>query len=133
MTPICVRLAPPSPCDAGQAEVGHFHFAAAGEHDVLGFDVAVDDALARRFGECGSHLAEDIERELRRERSAAANDFAKIAAGDVFLGDVVDAVFLADFVDLHDAGMHKRGGGPRFVIETGGRNSGRGPGRRSAL
>ena len=103
---------------AGEAEVGDFHFAAAGEHDVFGLDVAVDDAFAGRFGERGGDLPQDIERELRRERAAAANDFAQIAAGDVFLRDVMDAVFLADFVNLHDAAVHERGGRPRFVMES---------------
>ena len=56
--------------DAGEAEVGDFYFAAAGEHDVFGFDVAVDDAFAGSFGEGGGDLADDIERELRRERTA---------------------------------------------------------------
>ena len=48
----------------------------------------------------------------------AANDFAQVAAGDVFLGDEVDAVVLADFVDLHDAGVDQRGGGAGFVMEA---------------
>ena len=30
----------------------------------------------------------------------------------------MDAVVLADFVDLHDAGVHERGGGAGFVMET---------------
>ena len=42
---------------AGQAEVGDFHFAAAGEHDVFGLDVAVDDAFAGRFGRARRPLA----------------------------------------------------------------------------
>ena len=67
---------------------------------------------------CGGDLPQDIERQAGRERAAAANDFAQIAAGHVFLGDVVDAVLLADFVDLHDAGVHQRGGGPGFVMEA---------------
>ena len=51
------------------------------------------------------------------ERAAAAGDFAQIAAGHVFLHDVVDALVLADFVDLHDAGMHQCGGGAGFVMK----------------
>ena len=52
------------------------------------------------------------------QRAATIDQLAQVLALDVFLGDIVDAVFAADLVDLHDIGMHQRCGRLGFVMET---------------
>ena len=44
---------------AGQAEIGDFHLARAGQHDVLGLDVAMDDVLLGSLAQCRGHLPHD--------------------------------------------------------------------------
>jgi hypothetical protein len=104
--------------DARQAEVGHFHFAAAREHDIFGLDVAVDDAFVAGFGERGGDLPHNIERQLRCERAARADDFAEIAPWNILLSNEMDAVDLPDFVDLHDAAVDERGGGAGLMVKA---------------
>ena len=43
---------------------------------------------------------------------------AEIHSGDVLLHDVVQAVAVSHFVDLHDVGMDQRRGRPRFPLEA---------------
>ena len=50
----------------GQAEVEDLHPPVGGEEQVLGLEVAVDDALGVRGGEAASHLGRDLERLARR-------------------------------------------------------------------
>ena len=102
---------------ARQPEVGHLHLAAAGEHDVLRLDVAVDDPLARSLHQGRRHLPQNIERQRRLQSPAAANHFAQVAARHVFLRDEVHAVALPDFIDLHDPRMHQRRRRPGFVMK----------------
>jgi hypothetical protein len=62
-------------------------------------------------------LPQNIEHQRRLQRAVAANHLPHIPAGDIFLGDEVDPVFLAHFVDLHDAGVHERRGSTRLVMK----------------
>ena len=52
------------------------------------------------------------------QRPAAIDQLAEVLPLDVLLGDVMDAVFAADFVDLHDVGVHQRSGSLGFVMEA---------------
>jgi hypothetical protein len=71
------------------------------------------DGLAERGGD----LAEHVEHHAGVERGFALEHLAQVLAADIFLGDEVDAVGLADFVDLHDVRVDERGGGARLVEE----------------
>ena len=55
----------------GQAEVGEFRHPLAGEHDVVGFDVAVDDALLLRCGQTLGHLQDHAGGDAPVHRPAA--------------------------------------------------------------
>jgi hypothetical protein len=105
--------------DAGEAEVGDLHLAAGAEHDVLGLDVAMDDARFGGFAEGGDDLAEHVEHDAGLERVLAFEHFAQVLAADVLLGDEVDAAGAADFVDLDDVGVDEGGGGAGFLEEAG--------------
>ncbi len=115
--PICVSSLPPTG-DAGQAEVGHLHLAAGGEHDVLGLDVAVDHALLGRLGQRRGHLPHDRQRVRQIGRAVPADVIAEVLPLHVFLGDVVQVVDAADLVNLHDVGMDQRGGRLGLQLEA---------------
>ena len=70
----------------GHAEVGHQRVA-AGEEDVVGLDVAVDDALLVGHGQCVGHVADDAHRlghgELAHARQLGAERFALDEGHDV--------------------------------------------------
>ena len=55
---------------------------------------------------------------FRAHRPAAAHQLAQILPGDIFLGDVVQSLGAADFVNLHDIGMHQCRGGLGFHVEA---------------
>ena len=54
--------------DARQAEVEHLHVAVAAHHDVLGLDVAMDDAGGVRRGQRPRHLPADVHGRRQRLR-----------------------------------------------------------------
>ena len=103
----------------GDPQIGELDFAAAGQHDVVGLDVAVDDLLRggglKRLGDRpddddGMGLAEALDR---------AQHVADRAAVDVFHDDVahpVGAVF-AHVQHVHDIGVADRAGDLRLLDE----------------
>ena len=101
----------------GEAEVGDFAAAAAGEHEVRRFDVAVDDAVlmavVEGFGGFGAELggAEAV------HGAGGFDELVEVAAFDEFHRDVVDAGDGIDFVNGDDAGMFQRRGASGFAIE----------------
>ena len=103
--------------DAGQTEIGHFHFAGAGEHDIFRLDVAVDDAAVGGFAQGGGHLPDDGQAHLHIGRALAGNVLRQVLPFDIFLGDVMEVVNQPDFVNLHDVGLHQRRGGLGFHVE----------------
>ena len=50
-------------------------------------------------------------------RAAPREQLGQVLALHILLGDEVHAVDAADFVDLHDVGMHQRGRGAGFVMK----------------
>ena len=116
--PTWVRsLAAPSRVTSGQAEVGHLHLAAGGEHDVLRLDVAVDHALLGRLGQRGRHLPHDRQGVGQIGRAVPGDVVAQVLALHVLLGDVVQLIDAADLVNLHDVGVDQRGGGLGLQLE----------------
>ncbi len=71
------------------------------DHDVLGLDVAVDDALQVRLRERVAHLDHDARELDRAERIARAKDATEIAAGHELHDEVGETVGDAVVEDLH--------------------------------
>ena len=128
--PICVRLvasASFSRIDAGEAEVGHLHLARGGDHDVFRLDVAMDHALLGGLAQRGGDLPHDRQGRLQQGRAVAGEPVAEVLPLHVFLDDVVQAVDVPHLVDLHDIGVHQRGGGLGLALEPLAGRSGRRP------
>ena len=90
-----------APKEFREAEVGDFHAALAFEQDVLRFDVAMDDALARAQIAARRKWRHDRERLLRGDRPAC-EQLAEIHAIDVLHDEVVEAARFAEVVDGDD-------------------------------
>ena len=77
---------------AGQAEVEHLDVAVAPDHDVLGLDVAMHDAVRVGGGERAGDLAADVDDGVERQAGLCAQARAKRLAVDQFLHHVVPAI-----------------------------------------
>ena len=115
--PIHAQLREPEVEDLGEPVAGH--------HDVLGLEIAVDDARAMGLGEALGDLRGQVDGPLRLD-PAAADHVVQGEALDQLHHDVRLAERLADLVDGDDIGMVQRRGGagllrkPRQPIGVGG-------------
>ena len=119
--PICVRLVASvsvSRTNAGEAEIGHLDLARSGDHDVFRLDVAMDHALFGGLAQGGGDLPHDRQCLLQQRRPAAGEPVAEVLSLHVLLDDIVQAVDVPHLVDLHDIGMHQRGGGLGLALEA---------------
>ena len=78
----------------------------------------MDDALLVGLGQGGGHLPHDRQGLRQLGRAVAGEPLAEVLPLHVFLDDVVQAVDVAHLVDLHDVGVHQRGGGLGLALET---------------
>ena len=85
--------------------------------DVVGLDVAVDDALGMRVGERVGDLDAEIDRAARVQR-AAADERPERLARHVLEREKQLAGVLADFVERCDVRMRERGRRARFAHEA---------------
>jgi len=69
-------------------EVHHLQLAGRGEHNVLGFQIAMDDRLSMRFGQPRHELACDFEAALGVQFPASPQQRAKALALHVLHRDV---------------------------------------------
>ena len=104
--------------DPRQAKIGDFHLAGLGQHDVLRLDIAVDDPLLRRTTQRGNHLPHDVHGRGSIRRAVTRQPLFQVLTGHVLLSNEMDAIDATHFVNLHDIGMHQRGGRPGFVVKT---------------
>jgi hypothetical protein len=94
---------------AGQAEVGDLDPAVVGEQDVLGLDVAVDDACLVRGAERREDRLEHVEGLPRREPTVLAHQVAQRAAGDVLHREEHRAPVAALVEDRDHVGVREPG------------------------
>ena len=98
----------------GQSEVEHLHVAVIAQHDVIGLDVAVDDAGRLGRGQRACHLREDVD-DLADVESALRHPLAKRDAFHELGGDERMIVDLSDLVDGENVRMVERRRGLRFM------------------
>ena len=92
---------------ARDAEVEHLRLTARGQHDVVRFDVPMDDAAVVRVAQRIGHLCRDGERLCGRQR-AARKRCGECLALDGLHDDEGAALGFADIVDRADVGMIER-------------------------
>jgi hypothetical protein len=105
--------------DLRDAEVGNLYAALAIEENVLGFDVAVDDAAVVGELEPVTDLGDDGQR-LRGRESPGPHGQAEVDAVDELHQQVEEAVGLAEVVDGDDVGVVESREGLRLPGESGG-------------
>ena len=115
--------------ELGQAEVQDLHPTVAGDHDVLGLEVAVDDARVVGLGQPARRLRRELQGAPRHQR-AFAQELAQRLSLHQLHRDVADAVRGADLVDRHDVGVVEGRGRARLLLEA--RQPVRIPGGRAA-
>jgi hypothetical protein len=116
----------------GKTEVENLHSPVGEQEDVLGLQVAVDDAALVRRGEPGGDLRRDLHGLARRRRSAVQALAQRLAEEE--LHDRERLVALpADVVDGEDVGMREGGDRLRLALEAGERVGARREMRRQHL
>ena len=103
---------------AGQAHVGELGVAVLGDHDVLGFDVAVDEAGLVGVGQGLAGLDDELEGFLLGVAFALFELVVDGLAFHVFHDEIVEAVGLADVHRTDDVGVVELGGGLSFLVEA---------------
>ena len=92
----------------GDAKVEHAHRAVGQEHDVFGFDVAVDDAVAVGVAQGQGGLAGNVEGLLPGQGAPLVQDLAHVLAGHVFHDQVVDVAVGAIVEHRDDVHLGRR-------------------------
>jgi hypothetical protein len=101
----------------GEAPVHDLHFAVAADHDVVGFEVAVHDALGVHEGDRLTGLEDDLQ-QLRLGAVLGVQDLGEAAPFDEFHREVGAAVVEgAGLVDGHHAGMRQLAAEARFFAQ----------------
>ena len=103
--------------DVGEAEVHDACASGEVDHDVVGFDVAVDNVVSVCFEECLCYLADDFEGVGYVQLPLFADEVYEGGAFYEFHGDVVVSVGFADGVGDDDVGVVELCGGACFVQE----------------
>ena len=98
-------------------EVQDLHAAIAREEQVLGLQVAMDDATLVRGGESPGDLHGEVDG-LPLWHGAAPEPAAERLAFEQLRDDVGHAVLTADVVDDQEIGMVERAGGPGLRLES---------------
>ena len=105
--------------DLREPEVEDFHLARRRQHQVRGFQIAVDDAGGVRGGERVGYLCDEAGDLGHRQRPAGEASGERLALV-VRHRDERLAVVVADFVDRGDVRVIERAGGARLPQQAGG-------------
>jgi hypothetical protein len=103
--------------DLGDAEVEHLDGAGLGDEDVVGLEVAVDDALHVRARERAQDRDHDLHRAGVRQALAVLGQVGERLAAQELEHDVRRAAVLADLVDHDDVVVLAERGGARLDAE----------------
>ena len=87
-----------------QAEVEHLHDAVLPDHDVLGFDIAVNNPRGVGRGQCRRHVRGDIQH-LPELVPSSSHTLSQTLAVDKFSCDEGRAVLSPDLVNRQDVGV----------------------------
>ena len=104
-------------CKAGDAEIGDLDAAVAQYHDVLRFDVAVDDAARMRVRERLCDLRDEMQRLAPVELAALFHILLERDAVDEFHDDILRFT-AAHVVDRDDVRVREHCDGLRLVAEA---------------
>src|SRR6516162_3503133 len=83
------------------AKIHHQNLPLVVQHDVLGFEVSVDDALSVRSVQSAANLLHNSYRFFRRKLGTVGQDGFQIPALDVLHGDEFEALGLAEIEDAN--------------------------------
>src|SRR5215813_4697013 len=100
-----------------QAEIKHLDYAVAPQHDVFGFDVAMDNSRLVRRRERRGDLNGDVERGYRRHPPFSQN-LSQRQPFNEFGGDEMRRVEIADLVNGDDIRMVEGAGGFGLLLES---------------
>src|SRR5947207_8432238 len=100
-----------------QAEVEDLYLTRRRDHDVAGFDIAMNYAAFMRSGERISHLDGDGQSAAEIEWPSV-HQLAHVLAFNVLHGDEVDAFDVVEIEDGADVWMVEGGRETRFALET---------------
>ena len=105
---------------ARDAEVEHFDVAGGGDLDIGGLDIAVNDAVAVRFGQRRSHARGDFQGLVRRSFGARRGGARKLApeTSSMAMNGSPSGV-LDELVDVRDVGVRERRGRAGFLQQVG--------------
>jgi hypothetical protein len=104
----------------GQPEIDDPHLSVMRQHDVRGFEVAMDDARGVRGGQPGGDLARDARRVVDGERPVLDALAKRLAVVERHRDEQL-AVPLADVVHRGDVGVVEGAGGLRLAEKAGAR------------
>ena len=88
------------------------------DHNVLGFEVAVDDAQPVSFSQSFTDLLGDVNRSSCGQLSGSADEAFQILPGDVFHGDVVSSLLFSEVEHAADVAVGDHPGGLQLVAEA---------------
>ena len=101
-----------------QSEVGNLHRAIRGDQDVLGLDVAVDDAVAVGMVQGCQHLEGDLGHLGRLQPAVLQQHRPEVRPPDELHDHEIRAVGGAPVVHVDDVGVVQHGGGPGLPAEA---------------
>ena len=101
-----------------QPEVHNHGLAAAVDHDVGWFQVAMQDAFFVRGGETGADLPRDFDGLIHRQPADAAQQHRQVLAIDILHRDELEAIDLADVVYAAHVGVRDLAGDAYLVVEA---------------
>lgn len=105
-------------CYGGEAEVADEDFATTVQHDVVGFEVAMDDTFGVSGGEAGTDFAGDLDGLVGRQATDAAEQGGEVFAVEIFHREEGKAFGFTDVVDAANVGVGDLAGDADLGVEA---------------